>query len=130
MADHPQNAPRGLFQKERIDLAGSGSTDAQLSADSSGNLKLNVGLMLSGKTSNAITQNSTGHVFAAQIRVANKRYINANSTGFIVTEEAALPTTDNGVAFTMISNSTGVAMCVNSTGTTWKYLNTTSVQPT
>ena len=58
------------------------------------------------------------------------RYIRANSTGYIFEAEAAVPTTDNGVAITLLSNSTGVALLINSTGTTWKYLLTTSVQPT
>jgi hypothetical protein len=37
---------------------------------------------------------------------------------------------DSGVALRMLTNSTGVAAVVNTTGTTWKYLNTTSKQPT
>lgn len=44
---------------------------------------------------------------------------------------SALPgNVDAGAAFRLISNSTGVALGVNTTGTTWKYLNVTSAQPT
>jgi len=35
-----------------------------------------------------------------------------------------------GAALGIVSNSTGVALVVNVTGTTWKYLNTTAIQPT
>jgi len=58
------------------------------------------------------------------------RKMTGNSTAYILDSESSLPSTDQGVAFTMISNSTGVAMAVNTTGTTWKYLSVTSVQAT
>lgn len=119
----PQNSPRGSFGKKKITIG-----DSNLQANSTG-IYLSAGLALSGKTAMA-TQNSTGVIFPDQIQINAARYINANSTAFIVTAEATLPTTDNGAAFTIISNSTGVAIAVNSTGTTWKYLNVTSVQPT
>lgn len=60
----------------------------------------------------------------------SQRTITANTTGFIMTAESTAPSTDEGAAITLVSNSTGVAVMVNSTGTTWKYLNVTSVQPT
>ena len=76
-------------------------------------------------------QNSPRGMFAKSRVDIGPRQLTANSTGFVVgTTESAIPTTDDGAAFTIISNSTGVAMAINSTGTTWKYLNVTSVQPT
>lgn len=59
--------------------------------------------------------------------------ITANGTvkGLTLNGTAALPgNVDGGVTFTLVTNSTGVALGVNTTGTTWKYLNVTSVQPT
>lgn len=98
---HPQSSPRGLFAKQRIDVG-----------------------------SQQITTDSTGLVLNNGIKLSNARHLTANSTAYIGTGEAAIPTTDNGIAFTFVSNSTGVAIVVNSTGTTWKFLNVTSVQPT
>jgi len=37
---------------------------------------------------------------------------------------------DAGIAFGPVSNSNGVAIAINTTGTTWKYLNVTSAFPT
>jgi hypothetical protein len=99
---HPQSSPRGLWAKNRIDIG-----------------------------ANQLTGDSTALVLNQGLKVSNARYITADSTGFVLTSEAALPgDVDGGVQFTMISNSTGVCMAVNSTGTTWKYLNTTDAQPT
>jgi hypothetical protein len=99
---HPQSSPRGLWTKNRIDIG-----------------------------SNQLTGDSTALVLNAGVKVSNARYITADSTGFILTAEASLPgSVDGGNQFTLISNSTGVALAVNSTGTTWKYLNVTTDQPT
>lgn len=55
----------------------------------------------------------------------------ATSGGLVFGNPAsAIPSNDAGAALQLISNSTGVALAVNTTGTTWKYLNVTSVQPT
>lgn len=43
---------------------------------------------------------------------------------------SAKPSSARGAALGIVSNSTGVALVVNVTGTTWKYLNTTAIQPT
>lgn len=97
-----QNSPRGLFAKNRIDIGASN-----------------------------LTANSTGVLFSAGVRISGARYITADSTGFVVTAESSLPgNVDGGNQFTLISNSTGVALAVNTSGTTWKYLNVTSIQPT
>ena len=99
---HPQSSWRGLWAKNRIDIG-----------------------------SNQLTGDSTGVLFNAGIQISGARYITADSTGFILTAESALPgNVDGGNQITLISNSTGVALAVNSTGTTWKYLNVTTAQPT
>jgi hypothetical protein len=103
MANHAQNSPRGLWAKAKF-IVGTSSTVA-------------------------LTGNSTGLVLSKGIKISNARQVTANSTGFIVTGETALPATDQGVAFTMGSNSTGAWMAVNTTATTWKYLNVTTKQP-
>ena len=94
---------------------------------------LSAGLALSGEATDVITQDSTAVLFSAGIALsgqASSEAITQNSTAIILPGESSIPTTDEGVAFTLVSNSTGVAMAVNTTGTTWKYLNVTSVQPT
>ena len=58
------------------------------------------------------------------------RKFEGNTTGYVCTAETAIPTTDQGVCFTFVSNSTGLALAINTTGTTWKYLSVTSVQAT
>lgn len=99
---HPQSSARGHWAKEKISIG-----DVELT-DGGTDLQITTGIDLN----------------------SGARYIRANTTGYIFEAEAAKPTTDNGVAITLLSNSTGVALLINSTGTTWKYLLTTSVQPT
>ena len=41
---------------------------------------------------------------------------------------AAIPSVDNGTSITFLKNSTGMAVAINTTGATWKYLSVTSVQ--
>ena len=99
---HPQSSPRGLWAKNRFDIGASN-----------------------------MTADSTAIKFSAVVMISASRYITADSTGFVLTTESSLPgNVDGGAMFTMISNSTGVCLAVNSTGTTWKYLSTTSLQPT
>lgn len=99
---HPQSSGRGYISHDRVDIGAQQLTDATTALSLSGAVTLN-GLQ-------KLTGNSTGIVHG--------------------NPETAIPTTDNGAAWTVISNSTGVAIAVNTTGTTWKYLNVTSVQPT
>ncbi|KPJ87100.1 MAG: hypothetical protein AMJ53_18680 [Gammaproteobacteria bacterium SG8_11] len=81
--------------------------------------------------SNTLTANSTAVLFDAGIQISGARYITADSTGYVLTTESSLPgNVDGGAQFTMISNSTGVALAICTTGTTWQYIATTSVQPT
>ena len=49
--------------------------------------------------------------------------------GIILATDAssALPTAeDKGIAMQLVSNSTGVGVAINTTGTTWKWLHTTA----
>ena len=100
---HPQSSPRGLFAKNRIDVG-----------------------------SQQITQNSTALILSGGIKISNAQTFTGNSTGLVAGNAAsALPgNVDNGILFGILSNSTGVALFVNSTGTDHKYLNVTSIQPT
>lgn len=84
-------------------------------------------------------QNSPKGLFAKDqvtavqtLGLGNQTFTEDTTSGGVVfgSPASALPTHDGGAAFTVISNSTGVALAVNATGTTWLYLNTTSVQPT
>lgn len=100
---HPQSSWRGLWAKARIDIG-----------------------------SSQLTYDSTGLILNAGIKISNAQTLTADSTGIVFGNPAsALPgSVDGGVQIAMISNSTGVALAVNSTGTTWKYLNVTTAQPT
>jgi len=103
---HPQTTPRGVIAARLIQLN-----------DTSGN-------------STNLTQDSTGVVLSGGVKLNSARIITANSTAYTLTAESVLPgNVDGGVAFTIVSNSTGVAMAVNTSGTTWKYLNVTTKQP-
>jgi len=99
----PQSSPRGLFAKQRIDVG-----SAQLTYDANG-------LVLNGG-----------------VKISNAQTLTANSWGLVFGNPAsALPgNVDNGVLLGLISNSTGVAGFINTTGTAHKYLQVTSVQPT
>lgn len=99
----PQSSPRGFWAKNRFDVG-----------------------------SNQLTGNSTALILNAGIKISNAQTITGNSTGLVFGNPAsALPgNVDNGVLIGLLSNSTGVALFINSTGTTHKYLNVTSVQPT
>ena len=112
MGLHPQSSPRGLWARSAIQV------DDVYFNDYSVNTSL-------------LSDDSTGLVLAGGVKVSDARYITANSTAYTLTAESSLPgNVDGGAAFTLISNSTGVALAVNSTGTDWKYLNVTSAQPT
>jgi hypothetical protein len=100
---HPQSSPRGLWAKNRIDIG-----------------------------SNQLTGNSTAVVFNQGIKISNGQTLTGNSTGLVFGDAASsLPgNVDNGILIGVLSNSTGVALFINSTGTAHKYLNTTDAQPT
>lgn len=107
-----QNSPQGLFSKNAIEVDNLFMRDYSI-------------------TTAMLTANSTGAVLAGGLSISASQQLTANSSGIIHGDPvAALPTADHGVAWTVVSNSTGVAICVNTTGTTWKFLNVTTDQPT
>jgi hypothetical protein len=97
---HPQSTPRGGKATQRLDI-GAGN----LQADSTGNIK-----------------------FYDGIKLSNTKYIDANSTGIMITAETTLPTTDGGnYKIALVVTAAGTAgLAINTTGTTWKYCLMTS----
>ena len=101
MAGHPQNSPRGLFSKKQVDIAEDGGVYVH---DYSTNTAV-------------VAANSTGPIFAGQMTFTDAA--------------SSLPgNVDAGIAVRLVSNSTGVAIALNTSGTAWKFLNVTSAQPT
>lgn len=76
----------------------------------------------------SIISSPRGHR-AVQKLTINGRTFSANSTGYIPETESTMPSTNGDALFTFISNSTGNYLAINQTGTTWVYVNTTSVAP-
>lgn len=110
-----QNSPRGLFKKANAEFTAATVTTLTASTFSGtstafGVTTLTAGTLVLGAGANSITSPSAG-------------VVTLSSTG-------TAPTTDKGRAIACLFNSTGVALMINSTGTTWKYLSTTSEQPT
>ena len=95
----PQNAPRGLFVKEQINVGA-----VELAANTTGNLTLSAGIALSGEDT----------------------LLTANSTA-VVASVAQL--TLNSMNARLAANSTGVGLQINNTGTGWVWVSTTSVGP-
>lgn len=133
----PQNSPRGNFGKHRVEIGAAdglyfndySSSTALIDANSTG-LKLAGALYLSAKTTEPITQNTTGIVFPDSVVIGSgSRVISGNTTGYLFTTEAGLPASDGGnYKWTFVVNSTGIAgIAVNTTGTTWKYCRVTSL---
>ena len=107
----------------------SNKANAVLTGNSTG-LVVVGGIRVSNKANAVLTGNATGIVTNAQIKVADKKYLSANSTGFIFGTVAAAPSARSSAKVTFFTNSTGAnAVLVNTTGTTWKYLNVTTVLP-
>lgn len=104
---HPQSTPRGAFARNRIEVGAN-----QLTSNASG-LKLNLGLALSGEGTDFITQDSTAVILPSNLRLKKLTAVPSGrqSPGTIC----------------MVGNSTGNMIACNTTGTTWKYLNVTSV---
>lgn len=138
MMSRPQNAPKGLFTKKQINVG------TQELTYNSTHLILSGGIKLGGAAGGAITANSTGATFAGAVTLGAGLTLNgslnlggtvngSNSTtnSIITSATAALPGNVQGVVgLTVLQNSTGIAYLVNTTGTTWKYLNVTTAQPT
>lgn len=122
----PQNSPRGLFSKSSLAIGA-----ATITANSTGVALFSGGVKVSNLAT--LTGNSTGNlVLSGGVKLNNVQTLRANSTGSLVVGAplAAKPSNDQGIAFGIVSNTTGVGIVVNSTGTTWKWLSTTATQPT
>ena len=76
-----------------------------------------------------ITNDSDGLSLDGALTLSDDKYINANSTGFFFEFATSVPSTRSDAKFLQITDSTGTAFVINQTGTTWVYLNTTSVRP-
>ena len=153
-----QNTPRENLAVKRLEFATSGT--GVLVSDSTGNLRISKGLLLSGETSDTITQNSTALLLSAGIALSGEEtdIITQDSTAVkfaagvvlsgqgsanAITQNSTAVTFPDGIQLTgisavlsgrkgpgtmvMVGNSTGNMLAVNTTGTTWKYLNVTSV---
>lgn len=129
-----QNTPRENLTVRRLEFGTSGT--GVLITDSTGNLRVSKGILLSGETADAITQNSTGLLLSAGIALSGETtdIITQDSTALIVPSalrltaaSAALSGRKGPGTLMMVGNSTGNMLALNTTGTTWKYLNVTSV---
>lgn len=122
---HSQNSPRGLFIKQNIGIAEEG------------------GLFLEdySQRTAALTASATGVQFAGGIKLSgtSKAMIAGAGPGLTLSGSSIVFTApggdlpgnvDRGGAITIMSNSTGVALCLNTTGTTWRYIEVTSRQRT
>lgn len=91
-------------------------------------LKLPTGLSLSAKT-DYITQNSTAVKLPTGLALSGQSvYFTANSTAtMIIPTVSAKPAVRIVGGLVFVSNSTGKMLAYHSTGTTWAYLNKTSV---
>lgn len=97
---HPQNSPRGVLSKQRIETG-----------------------------SMALTTNSSGVVFSSGVKISNAAggQLRASATALLLPTRTALPTTREigGVCF--VSSAGKSMLAYHSTGTTWVYANKTSV---
>ena len=151
---HPQSTPRGNKATQRLDIgagyvtadstgnllfsagiAFSGESSDIITQNSTA-LLLSAGLALSGEETDIITQNSTALFLASGLALSGEAtdIITQNSTavalpsGLTLKNLTAAPGTryaPGSVVF--IANSTGNMIAVNTTGTSWTYLNVTSV---
>ena len=127
MSKHPQNSPRGLLAKHLFVVpAGKGimfdsySTGSNLLSANGTGLKVAGSILLAGysERTSLIAANTTG------LKVRGGAIIGTDVSSALPTSE------DKGIAMQLIENSTGVAVVLNTTGTTWKFLHTTDAQGT
>lgn len=130
-----QNASKGRFSKQAVEIAASGggilftgySTSSDLITANSTGLVLAGGVKISNKANAYITGNATGVVFNAAVKISDKKYVSANSTGFIFTAATTKPATRTTAKWAFYTNSTGISgLMVNTTGTTWKFARMTA----
>lgn len=148
---HPQSSPRGFVSYARVDVGGdtlsfnstslqlsgglalSGITTTQITQDSTGTI-LAGSLTLSGKSTAFLSQDSTSLILAGDLTVNNVLNVNGDSTGILLisgTDTAGLAGNIAAGNVQIGTNSTGATfIAVRTTGTTWKFLNVTTVLPT
>mgnify|MGYP001124515787 CR=1 FL=1 len=119
----------GLVSGSGITLT-SGSNTIELSANSTAMVSSAGVRLTSGSDTVDLTANSTGVAVNGGIKLNSGLHFSANSTGFIPETVSSVPSTDTDALFSVYANSTGNYMLINQTGTTWYYLNVTTVAPT
>jgi hypothetical protein len=135
---NPYNSPRGLVSSSLAVPASKGVRFHDYSATANLLTANSTGLISAGavRVSNAagavLTGNSTGLLVAGGIRLNALSYVRANSTGYSFTAVAAKSAVRTAAYnWQFITNSTGQsAIAVRTTGTTWKFLNVTTLIPT
>ncbi|GAF74471.1 unnamed protein product [marine sediment metagenome] len=99
------------------------------------------GIKLTGHAESFMYGSKTGVQFKGGIRLNDtaKGQISATGPGLTLVGSSVVFSApggsipgdvDRGGGLTIMSNSTGVALCLNTTGTTWRYLEVTSRQRT
>lgn len=124
---HPQTTPRGVWAAKKY-LVGS----SEITFDSTG-LVLSAGIKISDAAGGVLTANATELILPGAIKISNVYALSADSTGIVFDDPiAGLPgAIDGGAQLAGILNSTGnFAIGINTTGTDWKFLLTTSILPT
>lgn len=119
----PQNSPRGLFSKQQINVG-----TQELTYNSTA-LLVSGGIQITG-AGGLLSANSTGLTLPGTLVLGGAITGSGSGAAVLVTATAALPGNVSAEGFSFLSNSTGNALLVNTTGTTWKYLNVTTAQPT
>lgn len=101
--------------------------NATLTGDSAG-ISIAGNLRVSGK-SITLTANSTALISSGKVALSGQsgKTLGANSTCFLLATASAIPTTRQVGGLVFVSNSTGKMLAYHSTGTTWKYVDKTSV---
>jgi len=125
-----QNSPRGLFAKDRVDVG------AQQLTDGTTYLNLNNGVRISGAAGGLLTAAASYLNVPVGIRIGGAAGGLLTATAALLNVPAALQLTATAVnstarigpgAMRFVSQSTGKMIMLNTTGTTWTYLNVTSV---
>jgi hypothetical protein len=130
MTAHPQSTPRGTWTKKRFDVG------AQQLTDGVTYLNLNNGIRISGLAGGLLTADASQVILPGGVKISNAAggalTANANATVFPLAIQLTATSADPSArvgpgAVKFESNSTGAMLALNTTGTTWKYLNVTSV---
>jgi len=126
-------SPRGHRAFQKLTIQDGSGNDVAITVNST-SLVLDDGIRLSDGTNTVdIGADANGLTVAGKVTLnsgSSGLYLSANSTGYIPEAQAAIPSTESDAIFTFGTNSTGHFVAVNTTGTTWKYLNVTDTQPT